>query len=111
MATYIEIRNLINDSTLRNKAAAGVIIAAQGVMDDPVNFPTTTADVVIQQDRLAWAVRVFNGPEEEAGKVLMSVLAANNTASQAAIIGASDVLLQTNINAAVDLFAQYGKAL
>ncbi len=109
MATYSEIRNLINDSDLRNKSAVAVIIAAQGVMDDVANFPTATADTVLQQDRLAWAARAFNAPEAEARKVLMSMLAANNAASISAITGATDALIQTNVNAAVDLLAQHDK--
>lgn len=109
MATYSELRTLINDSALRNKSSAAVIIAAQGVMNDPANFPTTTADTVLQNDRLLWAARAFNGPDIEARKVLMSMLAANNTASVSAITGAADALIQTNVDAAIDLFAQHDK--
>lgn len=111
MASYIEIRNLINDSTLRNRTEAGVIVAGQGVMDDVTNFPSPTADTVLQQDRLAWAARAFNSPREEARKMLMSVLAANKGATVAQITGASDATLQTNVNAAVDLLAQHDKPL
>jgi len=109
MATYIELRNLINDSLLRNKTAAAVIIAAQGVLDDAANFPTPTADTVLQQDRLAWAARAFNNVEGEARKVLMSVLAANKDITVAQITGATDAQLQTNANAVVDLLAQHDK--
>lgn len=109
MATYIEIRNLNNDSVLRNRTSAAVIIGAQGCMEDPAAFPTATADTVLQGDRLDWAARAFNDPNSEARKVLMSVLAANATATVAQITGATDAQLQTNVNAAIDLLAEHDK--
>ena len=111
MATYVEIRNLNNDSLLRNRTSAAVIIAAQGIMDDPANFPTATADTVLQTDRLQWAARAFNDPGGEARKALMSVLAANNAATVAQITGATDAQLQTNVNDAIDLLAQHDKPI
>ncbi len=109
MATYAELRALFNDSGLRNKVTSAAIIAAESALSDPVNFPTTTADVTLQTDRLLWAARVFNGAEAEGRKLFMAVLAANSSATVAAIQGASDTVIQNNVNDAVDLFAQHDK--
>ena len=57
-------------------------------------------------ERIAWAQRVFSNPDNVAKGVLLYVLGANNTATVAAIKGASDALLQTNVDAAVDALAK-----
>ena len=105
MATYIELRNLMNDSTLRNKVATAVIISADKVMrgDDGVTpFSQVAGDHDI---RITWAKTAFDSPEGEARKFLMSVLASNSGATVAAITGASDAVIQANVDEAVDLMA------
>jgi len=109
MASYIELRNLMNDADLRNKVTTATIIGAQGVMDDPTTFPTVTADTVLQTDRLLWAARALNSPGGEGNKILMSVLAANAALSVAQIQAASDAGIQTNVNAVLDLLAAHDK--
>lgn len=94
MATYIEIRNLFNDSELRNKVATAVVIAAEGIL----NEGTSTAE------RKAWAAKAFAAPESEAVRITMTVLAANKDATVTAIQGATDVAIQTNVNDAINLF-------
>ena len=95
MASYAEIRNLINNSDLRNRTAVAVIIAANGILNE-----TAPGSV----DRRAWANAAFLNPEAESKRALMAVLAANSSASGAQITGASDAALQTNVDAAIDLF-------
>ena len=94
MATYAEIRTLFNDSALKNRVATAVIIAANGILNE----------VTPSINRKAWANKAFQGPEGESVRVLMSVLAANNSATVAQITGASDTQIQTNVDAAIDLF-------
>lgn len=94
MATYTEIRNLFQDADLRNKVTTAIIIAADGILNEP--SPTVP--------RKAWANKVFSNPEAEARRVFMSVLAANKDATVAAIQGATDAAIQTNVDDAVDLF-------
>ena len=67
-----------------------MIISIQTILDG-----TPTAD---QQK---YAAHVFSNPRTEAKKALMSVLAANSAASVAAIQGATDPALQTNVDAVV----------
>ena len=94
MATYVEIRNLFDDSALRNRVATAVIIAANGILGEGA----ATAP------RKAWAAKAFSSAEQEAKRILMAVLAANSGASVAQIQGASDAALQTNVDNAIDLF-------
>lgn len=93
MASYIELRNLFNDSTLRNKVAVAVTIAAQGII---ASSGTETAP------RIAWAQRALRSPEPEAQVALMYVLAENSALTVAQINAASDTALQTAVNEAVD---------
>lgn len=109
MATYIELRNLFNDSDLRNRIQTGSIVAAQEAMEDPINFPTSTADTELQTDRLLWAARVFNSPVREGQKMLFSAIADNRVLTVAQITGATDAQLQTAINKVIDLLAQHDK--
>ena len=106
MASYTELRNLFDESTLRNKMAVAVIIAANEVLSDPVNFPTTTADVTLQGQRKAWAAAAFADSGAIALTMLKAVLAVNAGLTTAQITGATDTAIQNNVNAVVDLLAE-----
>lgn len=97
MATYLELLQASNDSTLTQKIRVAVIIAAELVRMEP----GTTANHVV---RVAWAKNVFLNPEQEAKRMLWCVLAQNKDATLAQIIGASDATVQTAVNAAIDVF-------
>lgn len=92
MATYEELRALAGDSPLSQKVEIATIIAANNLL---TGSPSPTAD------EQKWAAAVFAAPAREGRKALMSVLAANNSASVAAITGASDAQIQNNVNAVV----------
>ena len=105
MATLIELRNLMNDSGLRNKITTAVIISADTVMrvaDTGAPFSQVAGD---HDKRVVWAKTAFENPTGEGRKFLMSVLASNKTATLAAIIGAADTTIQANVDEAVDLMA------
>ncbi len=105
MATLIELRNLMNDSDLRNKVTTAVIISADTVMraaDTAAPFSQVAGD---HDKRVAWAKTAFENPEGEGRKFLMSVLASNKGATLAAITGATDADIQSNVDEAVDLLA------
>jgi len=105
MATLIELRNLMNDSILRNKVTTAVIISADIVMrvaDTGAPFSQVVGD---HDKRVAWAKTAFENPTGEGKRFLMSVLASNKAATVEAITGASDVLIQSNVDEAVDLMA------
>ncbi len=108
MATLIELRNLMNDSGLRNKVTTAVIISADTVMrgnDSAAPFLQKPGPPSDHDIRVTWAKAAFENPSGEGLKFLMSVLASNNTAAVAAITGASDAAIQTNVDEAVDLMA------
>lgn len=94
MATYIEIRGLFNSSDLRNKVATAVVVAAQVILE---NGTATTA-------QKAWANKAFSNPSGEAGRIYMSVLAANKDATLSAIESSTDAQIQTNVDAAIAMF-------
>lgn len=97
MATYVELYNLRN-SDLRNRVMMACIIAAETVMNEDAGVPNHT-------NRLLWAKAVFQDPRVETARMYMAVLAANNTAAIAAITGATDTTIQTNVDDHIDLFA------
>jgi len=90
MATYIELRNLFDDDTLKNRMDAAIVIAAKALLDGT----PTTADQ-------KWAAAVAANPRAEGKKAYMFVIADNkdNTVSQ--IKSASDIVLQTAVDAVV----------
>lgn len=90
MATYQELRILFNDSDLLEKVETAVVIAA----NDLVAGTPTAADN-------SWIGAVFSNPNSEAKKALMAVLASNSDSTVAAIQGATDVSIQTNVDTIV----------
>lgn len=95
MATYTELHALRGaESTLalRQKITVALTIKANTIAKLPT--PTTA--------QKEFAKAALRDPESYLGVVLNYVLAENNTATTAAIIGASDSLVQTAVNAAVD---------
>jgi len=94
MPSLLELRNLFNDSAIRNKVDAAVIVAAQGILNETT--PSTA--------RKAWAAKAFANPRLETKRIVMSVLAANKSATLPAINGASDTAVQNNVNSAINLF-------
>lgn len=90
MATYQELRGLFNNSDLMEKVEVAVIISANTLIAGTPTTPETN-----------WAATAFANPKVEARKALMSVLAANSSATVAQITGATDVAIQTNVDSAV----------
>ena len=108
MATLIELRNLMNDSDLRNKVTTAVIISADMVMrgnDGAAPFLQKPGPPSDHDIRVAWAKVAFANPEGESIKFLMSVLASNSNLAVGAITGATDAAIQANVDQAVDLMA------
>jgi hypothetical protein len=92
MASYIEIRNLFSNSTLRNRIITAVVIAA---------FNKTTGSPTAADK--AWIDSVLSNPNNAGKKALMAVLAANKDASVASIEGATDAQIQTNVDSIVQI--------
>lgn len=105
MATYSELWDLQNNSALRNKiivavAEAARIISAGEDTSDPPWSSTNGAN------RKIWAKEALMDPLGVGEDFILAVLVKNKAASVAAIQGASDTAIQTNVNELVDLFAQ-----
>lgn len=98
MATYAELLQASEDATLRNKVRVACVIAAETVR-------TEAAGVTNHTSRLAWAKTVYIAPESVMQRMLWAVLAQNQAATLAAILGASDATVQTAVNNAIDVFA------
>jgi hypothetical protein len=96
MASYVEIRNLFSHDDLKNRVEVATVVAANGLL----------AGTAAEQK---FAAHVFSNPRLVSDKVLMSVLAANRTATVAQITGASDSALQTAVQVAIPaLVVAYG---
>lgn len=89
MATYQELRSLFRNSDLMEKVETAIGVTAH----DLATTGTPSAD------DLAWVGKALNSPEEEARKALIFVLAANKANSVAQIQGASDAVIQANVDA------------
>lgn len=98
MATYDELRGLFTHGPLRNKVEVACIIAAEAVRTEDVG-------VANHVNRLVWAKRVFENPGAVRDHMLMALLATNKDLAVAAITDATDAAIQTQVDAAIDVFA------
>jgi hypothetical protein len=98
MATYTELQGIAAGNQLLAKFTTAVAIQAEAIRNEN---PATTNHA----NRLIWAKQAYSDPQAMAVKMTWAVLAQNASATSAAILGASDSLIQTAIAAAVDVFA------
>ncbi len=95
MATYEELFKLHNDSTLLNRISVAIAVEV-----DTLRGGTPTAD------QKWWMKRVMeSGPQQMAKDMIWALLAANKAATVANIQAATDVAMQSNVSAAVSIFA------
>ncbi len=98
MATYAELLTAAATDALRQKVRVACIIAAETVRSEADATPN-------HANRMLWAKAVFMNPEAEGNRMLWAVLAQNKAATLAVILAASDAVVQTNVDAAVNVFA------
>lgn len=98
MAQYIELRQLFNDSDLKNRLDVACIVAAETIRGEDVGTTNHT-------NRMLWAKATFSNVRSMSEKMLMALLAANKDLTTVQIQGALDSALQTKVDAAVDVFA------
>jgi hypothetical protein len=98
MATYQELRQASEDGPLLIKVQVACIVAANTIAVELDTVPLHT-------QRLKWAASAFADPISTAREMIWSVLAKNAAATPAQITGASDVTVQTNVDASVNVFA------
>lgn len=94
MATFAELVTASVNAGLVEKIKIATLIAADGVRSEGTGAPN-------HQARVRWAGRVFSDPETEAARMIWPVLIQNRAATLAQITGASDVSVQTAVDAAV----------
>jgi hypothetical protein len=99
MASYAELFNLRQDSELLNRVAVACVIAAEKIRTEDVSTANHAA-------RLVWARSAFTSPQTQAIRMWMAVLAANKDATVEAIRAVTDTVLQTKVDAAVDVFLE-----
>lgn len=98
MATYTELRGLINDPTLKDKISVALLIAAETIR-------TEDQQTTNHANRVKWAKKVLQDPDGNADDMLRALLAQNASLTVAQIQGVTDANLQTAVNNAVNLFA------
>ena len=95
MATLLELADFSvssDYSTLTKKVRVAILKKAITVS----NLATPTAE------QIAWAKEAITSPDRFAGVVVNYVVAANATATIAAIISATDAAIETNVGSAID---------
>lgn len=98
MATYAELFELRHNGALRQKVIVAITIAANKVRVEPA---TTTNHA----NRMVWAAGAYANAVGLSEQVWWAVIAANNTSEVSAILAATDELIQTNVDAVVDVLA------
>lgn len=102
MATYDELLTIATTASgdpLRKKIQVALIVACDNIRAEA----DTTSN---HANRLKWAADTLRGPAAMAERMLWAVLAQNRAATAAAITGATDALVQTAVDGAVNLLAQ-----
>jgi hypothetical protein len=98
MATYDELLLAAEDSGLNKRIRVACVIAADAICNE-------LTSVTNHPNRMLWAKSVFQNPVAESQRMLWAVLAQNKSATLVSITGASDAVVQTAVNLAVDRFA------
>lgn len=90
MATYAELRALFAEDDLRRKVETAVVIAAEA------ELAASPGSV----NGRSWGLKVLRSPTEWGRIGFHSLLASNESASVAAIQGALDTTIQTDVDTA-----------
>lgn len=98
MSTYAEIFNLNADTSLRNRIAVAVGIKATEILD--LQAPTS--------NQLEWANGALKDPPRIADALLRYVVATNKELTPEQIAATSDSVIQTTIDAAIDVLIAGG---
>lgn len=106
MASYSELLTALGNQDLKDKVTVAVLIVVDKVeRGDDVGPEFEAAN---HENRVIWARRIISdadGAAKEAARFFPLLVAANRTAALDAILAASDTAVQTNVEEAVDLFA------
>ena len=111
MATYAEINAILTDTVsgaqlLREKVGVASLIAAQMIIagdDDGAPFDQTAG---AHDQRILWASRLLSNNAGVTREMFDIVVVANRAFTQSQILNATDVAIQTNVNASIDSLAK-----
>ena len=92
MATYMELRNLFGNDSLRNRVEVALCMKVHAILQEATP----------SGERLAWARGVLSNSYSEANSLLKYALAANAGLTLAQLLEASDEALLAAVGAAVD---------
>lgn len=99
MAAYTALVAAAQSSdTLRQQIKMGIAMTAFTITNELVS-------VTNHANRLVWAKAALGDPDSMMERIVWYVLAANAAATIPQITGATDAAVQTNVDAAVNLFA------
>lgn len=96
MATYAELKSVFGYGPLIDKIEVAICDKARAII----------AEATPSAARLAWAAGAFANSQAEAAKLVKYVLVANKAATLAAILGAMEPAVQSNVDAAIDKLYQ-----
>jgi hypothetical protein len=98
MATLSELHSLFGNNDMLVKVESAIVVAAETIRTEDVG--TTN-----HANRLIWAKAAFTNPRQFRDEMWRAMLGANESASIATILAATDSTIQNNVNAAIDIFA------
>lgn len=96
MATYSELAGIAQNAgfpALRDKVMVSCVVKAVALME--LSTPSAA--------QIAWAKMAIDSPAAAADGVIWYVIGANESATLAQILSASDAAVQANVNAAADV--------
>ena len=110
MASYLEIVAIYTHSVsgaqdLENEIGVACQIAAELIIsggDTSAPFDQTAG---AHDQRILWVLQLLANPKSITRQMFYVVVAANNSATQANILGATDSAIQSNVNASIDALA------
>lgn len=113
MATYAELYPIMfvnnkaapGSAALLEKVAVACTIAADIIRAGGDNVAPFDQTAGMHEKRVIWADQAFKAPDAMAPIVLKAVVAANESATAANILSATDAAIQSNVNAVIDVFA------
>jgi len=98
MATYLELRTIVDNNELRNRIQVAVMVAVDTIRQEN---PATENHA----NRMIWAASAIASPKSAADACLRIAIAQNKDYTVAQIIGADDVTLQAAVDSAINLLA------
>lgn len=105
-ATHRQLKSAMGNQELKDRVEVALVIVVDKIARSEDTDPGF--DGANHANRVIWARRIMSDPEgaaKEAARFFPILIASNRTATLSQILGASDVAVQTAVEATVDLFA------